>query len=146
MIPDAELQELADCQMPIHGQLSEVARELIHARALLKRLSVDTYTLDDKVQPMSLTDPTYPNEEKEAIEAEFMLHAERDARARMEDYTVTLTYFHGEWTATLSLYRVRDVDQQRHAEYREACLLGACMWDAEHTRLSQLIYDEEYAP
>ena len=32
MIPDAELQELADCQMPIHGQLSEVARELIALR------------------------------------------------------------------------------------------------------------------
>ena len=41
MIPDDELQDLADCQMPIHGQLSEVARELIAlrmaARAVIAR-------------------------------------------------------------------------------------------------------------
>ena len=32
MIPDDELQDLAACPMPVHGQLSEVARELIALR------------------------------------------------------------------------------------------------------------------
>jgi hypothetical protein len=99
---------------------------------------------------MSLTDPVTQQDELDAIEGEFALHAERDARTHMEDWRIVLTYDRGLWRGVLvSTHSEPPFDPvlqgswctAREVAFREACELFDNKLEAEAAR----IYKEEYA-
>lgn len=90
---------------------------------------------------MSLTDP---NDEKEAIEAEHMLSAERDARCHMREFVIELSFQENQWRASLINCESKS-SMGTFKGNRDACVKYAFdLWDEEHARISLEIYDREY--
>lgn len=100
---------------------------------------------------MTLTDPIHPNEERDAIEAEHMLAAERDAReymahhiAAVENVMSGLAHLRT-WRAVLLDEETAIVDSGAWTPSRSAAMQEALeLFDDMEARIAKEIYEREY--
>jgi hypothetical protein len=100
---------------------------------------------------MTLTDPIHPNFESEAIEAEHMLAAERDAREYMAHHIAAVEnvmsgLFHRRtWRAVLLDEETAIVDSGAWGTSRSAAMQEAVeLFDDMEARKAKEIYEREY--
>lgn len=100
---------------------------------------------------MTLTDPIHSNEERDAIEAEHMLAAERDAReymahhiAAVENVMSGLAHLRT-WRAVLLDEETAIVDSGAWTPSRSAAMQEALeLFDDMEARIAKEIYEREY--
>ena len=94
---------------------------------------------------MSMTNPPLPGDEKEAIEAEHMLSAERDALAHMDSYTISISTAHGsKWEGSVSNIETGGFLGFCRGTRGEVVADLLAKWDAEHERIAKEIYEKHY--
>jgi len=100
---------------------------------------------------MTLTDPIHPNEERDAIEAEHMLAAERDAREYMSHHiaavenVVSGPFQRRAWRAVLLDGETAIVDSGAWGPFRSGAMHEAAeLFDDLEARKAREIYERDY--
>jgi hypothetical protein len=100
---------------------------------------------------MTLTDPIHPNEKREAIEAEHMLEAERDAREYMSRHiaavenVMSVLAQRRSWRAVLLDEETAIVDSGAWGSSRSSAMQEAVeLFDDMEARKAKEIYEREY--